>query len=160
MAADPDVSTGNLFELDDLHREFQQVCRDFVTEHVMPKVERAEQEGEVPLELMPLMGRYGFLGLGFPEEAGGAGGDMLAIAIFSEEMARSSGGIAVTPLVSAYMAAPHLARYGTLEQQRHYLAPIAAGEKIASIGVTEPGAGSDVAGMRTTAKETTGGFLI
>jgi alkylation response protein AidB-like acyl-CoA dehydrogenase len=149
-----------MFELDDVHREFQAVCRDFVTDHVLPKVERAEREEQFPLELMPLMGRYGFLGLGFPEEAGGTGGDMLAIAIFSEELGRASGGIAVTPLVSAYMAAPHLARFGTPEQQQRYLRPITTGEKIASIGVTEPGAGSDVAGMRTTARETTGGFLI
>ena len=162
MATDLDTSTGTggLFELDDVHREFQQVCRDFVSEQILPKVEQAERDGQFPLELMPLMGRYGFLGLGFPEEAGGTGGDMLAIAIFSEELGKASGGIAVTPLVSAYMAAPHLAKYGTPVQQQRYLLPITTGEKIASIGVTEPGAGSDVAGMRTTAKETTGGFLI
>ncbi|HEX5165908.1 MAG TPA: acyl-CoA dehydrogenase family protein [Thermomicrobiales bacterium] len=162
MASDPEVTTGTggLFELDDVHREFQQVCRDFVNEQIMPKVERAEREGQFPLELMPLMGRYGFLGLGLPEDAGGTGGDMLAIAILSEELGRSSGGIAVTPLASAYMAAPHLAKYGTPDQQQRYLLPITTGEKIASIGVTEPGAGSDVAGMRTTARETTGGYLI
>ncbi|HYI16723.1 MAG TPA: acyl-CoA dehydrogenase family protein, partial [Thermomicrobiales bacterium] len=83
MASDLEasMSTGGLFELDDLHREFQQVCRDFVNDHVMPKVEQAERDGQFPLELMPLMGQYGFLGLGFPEEAGGTGGDMLAIAL-------------------------------------------------------------------------------
>jgi acyl-CoA dehydrogenase len=162
MASDLDVSTGTggMFELDDIHREFQKICRDFVNNHVMPKVEQAERDGQFPLELMPLMGQYGFLGLGFPEEAGGTGGDMLAIALFSEELGRASGGIAVTPLVSAYMAAPHLAKFASPELQQKYLVPITKGEKIASIGVTEPGAGSDVAGMRTTAKETTGGFLI
>src|SRR5687768_455742 len=95
----------DLFELDDVHREFQRTVRDFVADHVMPKVEQAEREGQFPLELMPLMGKYGFLGLPFPEEIGGGGGDMLAVALFSEEMAKASGGIAVTPLVSAYMAA-------------------------------------------------------
>jgi acyl-CoA dehydrogenase len=155
-----DLPTVELFELDDLHREFQHVCRDFVSEQVMPRVEQAERTQQFPLELMPMMGRNGFLGFGFPEEAGGTGGDMLAIAILSEELGKASGGIAVTPLVSAYMAAPHLAHYGTPEQQQRYLLPITTGEKIASIGVTEPGAGSDVAGMRTTAKAVDGGFVI
>lgn len=155
-----DEATVAGFELDELHRDFQRVCRDFVTQQVLPKVEQAERTSTFPLELMPLMGRNGFLGFGFPEEAGGTGGDMLAIAILSEELGKASGGIAVTPLVSAYMAAPHLAKYGTPEQQQRYLLPITTGEKIASIGVTEPGAGSDVAGMRTTARETDGGFLI
>lgn len=148
------------FELDDLHREFQRVCRDFVTAQVLPRVDGAERTSTFPLDLMPMMGRNGFLGFTFPEDAGGTGGDMLAIAILSEELGKASGGIAVTPLVSAYMAAPHLAKYGTPEQQQKYLLPITTGEKIASIGVTEPGAGSDVAGMRTTARETDGGFLI
>jgi acyl-CoA dehydrogenase len=148
------------FELDDLHRDFQRVCRDFVTEQVLPKVEEAERTSTFPLELMPMMGRNGFLGFTFPEEAGGTGGDMLAIAILSEELGKASGGIAVTPLVSAYMAAPHLAKYGTPEQQQTYLLPITTGEKIASIGVTEPGAGSDVAGMRTTAAAVEGGYVI
>jgi len=157
--ATPEVATA-LFELDDIHQEFQRVCRDFVQQRVMHKVEDAERDGQFPLELMPEMGRAGFLGLGFPEEAGGTGGDMLAIALLSEELAKASGGIAVTPLVSAYMAAPHIAKFGTPDQQQRYLLPITQGTKIASIGVTEPGAGSDVAGMRTTAKVVDGGFVI
>ena len=92
-----DRATAPLFELDDAHREFQTLCRRFVQQHVLPKVEAAEHEGQFPLDLMPLLGRNGFLGLTFPEEAGGAGGDMLAIAILSEELGKSCGGIAVTP---------------------------------------------------------------
>ena len=155
-----DRATAPLFELDDAHREFQTLCRRFVQQHVLPKVEAAEHEGQFPLDLMPLLGRNGFLGLTFPEEAGGAGGDMLAIAILSEELGKSCGGIAVTPLASAYMAAPHLAKFGTPEQQERWLLPLATGEKVASIGVTEPVAGSDVAGMRTTATRVEGGYRI
>lgn len=150
----------DLFELDDVHREFQRTVRDFVNDHVMSKVEQAERDGQFPLELMPLMGRYGFLGLPFPEELGGGGGGMLAVALLSEELAKASGGIAVTPLVSAYMAAPHIARYGTPEQHARYLQPIIEGTKIAAIGVTEPGAGSDVAGIRTTAHADEGGYRL
>jgi acyl-CoA dehydrogenase/citronellyl-CoA dehydrogenase len=93
------------------------------------------------------MGQAGLLGLGFPDEAGGSGGDFRSIVIFSEELAKSSGGIAVTPLVSSYMAAPHLYRFGNEAQRERYLRPVLAGEKVAAIAVTEPGAGSDVAGI-------------
>ncbi|MEI2618576.1 MAG: acyl-CoA dehydrogenase family protein [Thermomicrobiales bacterium] len=155
-----DRTTAPLFELDDTHREFQALCRRFVQQHVTPRVEAAERAGQFPLDLMPLMGRNGFLGLTFPEEAGGTGGDMLAIALLSEELGKSCGGIAVTPLASAYMAAPHLAKFGTPEQQERWLLPITTGEKIASIGVTEPATGSDVAGMRTTAAKVDGGYRI
>src|SRR3712207_2204270 len=96
MSTDIPVDGAPLFELDDVHREFQRVCRDFVSSEVLPRTEEAERDGQFPLDLMPKMGRAGFLGLGFPEDAGGTGGDMLAIAIFSEEIARASGGIAVT----------------------------------------------------------------
>lgn len=152
--------TQALFELDELHREFQAVSRQFVSEQVLPLVERAEREREFPAELWPLMGKHGFLGLGYPEEVGGSGGDALAIAIFAEEMARACGGLAVTPLVSAYMAGPHLVHHGTPEQQERYLRPVLAGEMVAAIGVTEPGAGSDVAGIRTTAVEDEGHFRV
>lgn len=154
-----ELSNGS-FDLDAVHREFQQVCRAFVREQVQPLVERAERERTFPAELWPLLGRHGFLGLGYPEELGGSGGDTLAIAIFAEEIARASGGIAVTPLVSSYMAAPHLVHYGTPEQQERYLRPLLAGEKVAAIGVTEPGAGSDVAGIRTTAVADEGYYRI
>jgi len=155
-----DRATAPLFELDDAHREFQALCRRFVQQHVLPKVDEAERAGRFPLELMPLMGRNGFLGLTFPDEAGGTGGDMLAIAILSEELGKSCGGIAVTPLASAYMAAPHLAKFATPEQQERWLLPLTTGEKVASIGITEPGTGSDVAGMRTTATRVEGGYRI
>ncbi|MFN8512326.1 MAG: acyl-CoA dehydrogenase family protein [Chloroflexia bacterium] len=91
----------------------------------------AEEAGTFPAELWKPLGRNGFLGIGYPEALGGSGTpDALAIAILSEELARASGGIAVTPLVSAYMAAPHLARYGTPEQQERYLRPIIAGDAV------------------------------
>ena len=99
-------------------------------------------------------GAAGLLGLVTPEEHGGGGGDALAVALLSEELARASGGIAVTLLVSAYMAGPHLARRGTPAQQDRWCQALADGEAVAAIAVTEPGTGSDVAGMRTTARRT------
>jgi acyl-CoA dehydrogenase len=148
------------FELDDEHRDFQAVCRAFVDREVLPLVKEAEDERRFPAELWGAMGAAGLLGLGHPEPQGGTGGGHLAIALLSEQLARACGGIAVTPLVSAYMAAPHIARYGTPAQQERYLAGVLRGELVAAIAITEPQAGSDVAGIRTRATRTDGGYLL
>ncbi len=100
------------------------------------------------------------LGLSYPEEVGGTGGDYLSIAILSEELAKASGGLAVTPLVSSYMAAPHLYRFGTPQQQERYLRPLLSGEQVAAIAVTEPGAGSDVAGIALRATRDGDGYRL
>jgi acyl-CoA dehydrogenase/citronellyl-CoA dehydrogenase len=154
------ATTPASFELDDDHRAFQEVCRDFVARRVKPLVREAEDSHTFPAELWPAMADAGLLGVGHPEEYGGTGGGVLALAILSEELARACGGIAITPLVSSYMSAPHFARFGTDEQKAEFLAPVLAGEKVAAIAITEPAAGSDVAGMKTTAKQVDGGWLI
>jgi acyl-CoA dehydrogenase/citronellyl-CoA dehydrogenase len=148
------------FELDDDHRTFQQVCRSFVDREIRPLVRRAEDAGTFPAQLWEAMAAAGLLGVGHPEEYGGTGGGVLALALLSEELARACGGIAITPLVSSYMAAPHLARFGTPEQKATYLARVLAGRAVAAIAVTEPAAGSDVAGMTTTARRVDGGWVI
>ncbi len=117
----------------------------------MPLAAQAERDG-FPRALWPKLAAAGLLGVGHPEEHGGAGGGVLALAILSEALARASGGLAITPLVSAYMAAPHLSRFGTTDQQQRFLGPVLRGEAVAAIAVTEPGAGSDVAGMSATAR--------
>ena len=89
----------SMFELDEAHREFQVVCRAFVQQQVRPLVEQSELSGEFPHALWQLLGRHGFLGLGYPDDVSGSGGDNLSIALLSEELAKTSGGIAVTPLV-------------------------------------------------------------
>lgn len=154
------ASQSGTFDLDDAHREFQEVCRAFVQSQVLPLVDEAERTGEFPASLWQVLGQNGFLGLSYPDALGGSGGDCLAIALFSEELAKTSGGIAVTPLVSSYMAIPQLARFGTPEQQREFLQPVIAGTKVAAIAVTEPGTGSDVAAIRTTAQLVEGGYCL
>ncbi len=148
------------FELDEAHQEFQAVCRAFVQQHVRPLVEQAEQSGEFPHALWQLLGRHGFLGLGYPDEVGGSGGDNLSIALLSEELAKTSGGIAVSPLVSSYMAATHLVRFGTDEQQHSFLPSLVRGETVAAIAVTEPSTGSDVAGITTVAAPEGDGYRL
>lgn len=139
------------FELDDVHDDFRGVCNAFVEREVLPLVERAEHDG-FPAELWAKLAAAGLLGVGHPEEHGGSGGGVLAMTILSEALGRASGGLAITPLVAAYMAAPHVARFGTDDQKRRFLEPVMKGEQVAAIAVTEPGAGSDVAGMSARAR--------
>ncbi|HEY0573869.1 MAG TPA: acyl-CoA dehydrogenase family protein [Pseudonocardia sp.] len=148
------------WELDQVHGDFQASCRAFVDRQVRPLVEPAEAAGQFPAELWKQLGAAGLLGLVTPDGYGGAGGDSLAVALLAEELARASGGIAVTALVSAYMAGPHLVRHGTPAQRDRWLAPLAAGEAVAAIAVTEPGTGSDVARVSTTARRTPDGWVL
>lgn len=148
------------WELDEVHRDFQASARAFVDKQVRPLVGRAEAAGEFPGELWKQLGSAGVLGLVTPEEFGGSGGDALAVALVAEELARASGGIAVTALVSAYMAGTHVVRHGSPDQQARWLASLAAGDAVAAIAVTEPGTGSDVARVSSTARRTDRGWLL
>jgi acyl-CoA dehydrogenase len=153
------VITAGAFQLDEEHRQFKEVCDRFVANEMIPRVKSAEATG-FPPELWSKLADAGLLGVGHPERYGGTGGGVLALAILSEAMAMASGGLAITPLVSSYMASPHLARFGTEAQKEHYLAGVLAGEMVAAIAVTEPGAGSDVAAIATRATPTEGGWKL
>lgn len=148
------------WELSDEHVAFRATCKAFVDREIRPLVGEAEATKTFPTDLMKRMGAAGLLGLVTPEEFGGSGEDSLAVAILSEELARASGGIAVTALVSAYMAGPHLARRGTAAQKERWVGAVCDGEAIAAIAVTEPQAGSDVAGMTSTARRTDNGWVL
>ena len=126
--------------------------RRFVEEKVKPEGSRWEQAGLVPRAVLREMGDLGFLSLRVPEELGGAGLDARASVVLAEEVGRSTfGGFAITVLVHTDMASPHLMRYGGKRQLEKYLPGIIAGRTITAVAVTEPGAGSDVAGIRTRA---------
>jgi hypothetical protein len=148
------------WELDAEHREFQAVCRTFADRHVRSAVAEAETLGRLPQRLWKELGAAGLLGLLTPEEHGGSGGDQLTVALLAEELARASGGIAVSPLVSAYMAAPHIVAYGSAGQRAAYLPAPARGDSVAAIAVTEPGAGSDVAAINTQAIRDSAGYRL
>lgn len=147
------------FELDDAHEHFRDTCRTFVDNVLMPHRASAEQTG-FPSGVWRELAAAGLLGIGHPEDDGGTGGDYLALAVLAEELSRVSGGIAVTILVSSYMAAPHLARFASAMLRERYLRPVLRGETVAAIAVTEPSGGSDVASLRTTARSVDGGYVL
>ena len=124
----------------------------FVEEKVKPEGPKWEEAGFVPREVLREMGALGFFSLRVPEALGGAGLDARASVVLAEEVGRSThGGFAITVLVHTDMASPHLVRFGTKRQLEKYLPGVMAGTSITAVGVTEPGAGSDVAGIRTRA---------
>ena len=126
--------------------------RRFIAEDVMPHGDTWEVDGMVPRAVLARMGELGFLGMRHPEAYGGSGLNAMASLILAEELGRSTfGGVSATVLVHTDMASPHLARYGTEAQKARYLPPICNGEIITAVAVTEPGAGSDVAGLSTHA---------
>ena len=135
--------------------------RRFVAEEIIPHGETWEIEGMVPRAVLRQMGALGFLGMRHPEAHGGSGLNALASLILSEELGRSTfGGVSATVLVHTDMASPHLARYGSDEQKAQYLPPICRGEIITAVAVTEPGAGSDVAGLTTRAVRKGDAFIL
>ena len=126
--------------------------RRFVAEKVKPEGPKWEQAGLVPRQVLREMGELGFFSLRIPEKLGGVGLDARASVILAEEVGRSTyGGFAITVLVHTDMASPHLVRFGSKRQLDKYLPGIMAGTTITAVAVTEPGAGSDVASIRTRA---------
>ncbi len=144
------------------HQELRQTVARFVTAEIAPHVDEWEKAREFPRELYRRCAELGFLGLKFPEAYGGQGGDHLHDAVWVEELARSggSGGVAAGLNAHASIALPPIFNFGDEEQRRRWLVPGIAGEKVGALGITEPGAGSDVAAIATTARRLDGGYLV
>ena len=144
------------------HEELRETVRRFVAKEIAPNVDEWEAAREFPRELYGRCAELGFLGLKFPEELGGQGGTHLHDAIWVEELARSggSGGVAAGLNAHTSIAMPPIFNFGTEEQKQRWLVPGIAGEKIGALGITEPGAGSDVAGISTFAEKVDGGYVV
>jgi acyl-CoA dehydrogenase len=145
----------------DEHDMLRDQLRRFVDQEVKPHAESWEETGSVPRDVLRRMGALGFLGIRYPEQYGGSALDSLGSVVLAEELARSTfGGVAITVLVHTDMASPHLMNAGTAEQKARYMPDIVAGKKICAVAVTEPGAGSDVKGIRTTARRDGGAWVL
>lgn len=134
------------------HQQLRDMIRCFIDKSVLPNADQWEKDGAVPREILIEMGELGLLGIRYPEVYGGSDLDTLATVVFAEELGRSTyGGFAITALVHTDMSSPHLVNAGTIEQREKYLYDIVAGKLITAVAVTEPDAGSDVAGLKTRA---------
>src|SRR5918998_267289 len=133
------------------HDQLRDSIRAFVIKELAPHAEEWE-ETTFPDSVFRRMGELGFLGLSYPERYGGQGGDYFANLVLAEEMTHcDSGGLAMGVAVHTDMATPPVFLFGTEDQKQEYLVPAIRGEKISCLGITEPDAGSDVAGIKTRA---------
>jgi len=148
------------FEFTDEQKMFRDTIREFGQNEIEPLVEEYEKKEDFPKELFPKLGEMGFLGITFPEEYGGVGLDKVTDCIFAEELGRICAGIAMCINAHVGLACFPIYKFGTEEQKRKYLVPGIAGEKIGSLGLTEPGAGSDARSIRTQAVKNGGKYII
>ena len=137
----------------DEHHAFRSMVRDYVEREINPKIPDWEAAEMMPLhDIFADMAKLGMLGLEYEPEYGGQGADHMFTVILAEEFGRCDHGSLPMALgVQVDMATPSLAKFGTHDQKEKYLAPAQRGEMVASIAVSEPDAGSDVAGLRTRA---------
>jgi alkylation response protein AidB-like acyl-CoA dehydrogenase len=139
------------FIFEEEHDRLRESIRRFVEKELAPHADEWE-ETTFPDSVFHRMGELGFLGLSVPEQYGGQGGDYYANLVLAEELTRAnSGGLAMGVAVHTDMATPPILAFGTEEQRQRYLTPAMRGQKIACLGITEPDAGSDVAGIKTRA---------
>jgi citronellyl-CoA dehydrogenase len=138
----------------DEHEMFRKSVRSFVEKELNPHVDEWEEAGQWPAhEVLKKMGALGFLGLNYPEEVGGANADIWFTVVLAEELGRCHcAGVPMGILVHTDMCTPALAKYGSDELKQQFLVPALKGEMVGCIAVTEPGAGSDVAGIITRAE--------
>jgi acyl-CoA dehydrogenase len=146
------VSNASIYDTPEHELLRDQVAR-FIAREVEPHGQQWEEQGFVPREVLRRMGAAGMLGLMFEPAYGGGGADALTNLVFAEALSQSTfAGFIITVLVHTDMAGPHLHHAGSAAQKDRYLRQVTAGEKICAVAITEPGAGSDVAGIRTSAR--------
>lgn len=135
------------------HDQFRDSVRDFVQKEIAPNTNEWEAEEKIPRLLYRQMGELGFLGIEYQKRYGGAAADFWTTVVLAEELAKcGSGGVAFSVMVHTDMSSPWLARLGTLEQKTRFLPAITSGEMVCALAITEPGVGSDMAALETTAR--------
>ncbi|WP_428641674.1 acyl-CoA dehydrogenase family protein [Roseibium sp.] len=156
-----DATTASPFFFDEEHHLLRAQVRRFVEEEIKPHADAWEEDGATPREVLRKMGDLGFFGIRYPEEYGGSGMDERATVVLAEELGRCTyAGVAITALVHTDMASVHIFNAGSEAQKEKYLPRVITGEIITAVGVTEPDAGSDVKGIRTTARRQGNGYVL
>lgn len=156
----PNVARGSNPFYTPEHEAFRASMRRFVEREIEPNANTWDELEEFPRDLYRKAAEVGLLGIGFPEELGGSGGDVFYGIVASQELARAGAGGISASLLSHTIGLPPVVRLGSEALRRRVAPPVLAGEKIAALAITEPGGGSDVANLRTTARRDGDHYIV
>src|SRR5215470_12098385 len=148
------------FRLSDEQEAFRLAVRSFAEKSLAPRVDELEATETFPLDLFRELGKLGYLGVGYPEEYGGSGGDMVMRCLLIEESARINCGFAAARLAHVGLGCTPIFRFGSAAQKQRYLVPAIRGERLGSFALSEPNSGSDAASIRTTAERRGDHYVI
>src|ERR1700744_2713988 len=148
------------FDLSDDHRLLRDTVRDFARQEIAPVAEELDRTKSFPYEIVKRLGELDLMGIPFPEEYGGAGGDSLAYALAVEELARVDSSVAITLCAHTSLGTQPIYLFGSEAQKQEWLPRLCAGEVLGAFGLTEPEAGSDAGNTRTKAEPVDGGSGI
>jgi short-chain 2-methylacyl-CoA dehydrogenase len=148
------------FSLSADHELIRRTVREFAEGEVAPVAEELDRTKSFPYEIVAKLGELGLMGIPFPQEHGGAGGDTLAYVLAVEELARVDSSVAITLCAHTSLGTQPIHLFGSEEQKRDWMPQLCAGEKLGAFGLTEPEAGSDAGNTRTTAKLAEGEWTI
>lgn len=148
------------FELNEEHRMIEQMVYDFARKEILPIIKQHDRSHAFPHQLLPKLAEQGFMGVCLPVRYGGAGMDYISLGIVSEGLEWGDSSVRETIAVHLGLHAIPIFQWGTEEQKRRFLPPLATGQKVACFGLTEPGAGSDVAGLVSRARKEGDHYLL
>ncbi len=148
------------FELTEEQQQMKMSVREFAEGEIKPHVMEWDEAQHFPTELQPKLAELGLLGILFPEEYGGAGLGYVEYATAIEELSRVDGSVGISVAAHNSLCSNHIYQFGNEAQKQKHLAPLARGEHLGAWGLTEPGAGSDASGTRTTAVKKNGGWVV
>ncbi len=148
------------FDLSDEQKAIQALCHEFARDEVRARAEEIDSKAEFPYDLVKKMAELGLMGLPFPEEYGGSGGDTVSYALAVLEIARADASTAITLAAHVSLGSMPFYLFGTEDQKQRYLVPLARGEMLWGFGLTEPQAGSDAGGTRTRAELRDGHWIV
>lgn len=148
------------FELSEEQQQVKMSVREFAESEMAPHVMEWDESQHFPVELLPKLAELGLMGVIFPEEYGGAGMGYVEYATIIEELSRVDGSVGISVAAHNSLCSNHIYKYGTKEQLQKYLVPLASGKHLGAWGLTEPSAGSDASGTKSTAVKSDGGWIV
>jgi len=148
------------FELSEEQKQIKFSVREFAEAEIAPHVMEWDESQHFPIELKPKLAELGLMGVLFPEQYGGAGMGYVEYATIIEELSRVDGSVGISVAAHNSLCSNHIYQFGNEAQKEKYLAPLARGEHLGAWGLTEPSAGSDASGTRTTAVRHNGGWIV